>query len=152
MEQAQYTVNEKTTKWKAFLAENKIECFSVEEKQDENETAIFRSQIQIKGQVLPMAILLDKSVYALLQVQLATGVVTDKVFTKIAPYLNELNNKYRISKFLTSPNGDLLLNVCMTFETGTFNPALLNAVTMETAKFLETEYAPIMARVWKSIK
>ena len=85
-------VNAKTLKLKEFLEANKIECFQIEERNDENETAVFRSLMQVKGQTLPFAVLLDKSVYALLQVQLAPAIIKGDVLGKVAAYLNEMNN------------------------------------------------------------
>ena len=103
-------INAKTAKLKEFFAENKIECFQVEERNDENETAVFRSLMQVKGQTLPFAVLVDKSVYALLQVQIAPALVKGEAFAKIAAFLNEMNNNYRVFKFIVTNEGDLLLN------------------------------------------
>ena len=145
-------INAKTAKLKEFFAENKIECFQVEERKDESETAVFRSLMQVKGQTLPFAILLDKSVYALLQVQLAPALVKGEAFTKIAAFLNEMNNNYRVFKFVITNEGDLLLNACIVSKDDAFDPALVNAIIAETVKFLEAEYASIMAKVWEEIK
>lgn len=145
-------VNVKTTKLKDFLEENKIECFQIEERNDENETAVFRSLMQVKGQTLPFAVLIDKSVYTLLQVQLAPAIIKGEVFGKVAAYLNELNNNYRIFKFVTTADGDLLLNACVASKDDNFDPALVNAIIAETVKFLEGEYASIMAKIWKEIE
>ena len=145
-------INAKTLKLKEFLEANKIECFQVEERNDENETAVFRSRIQIKGQVLPFAILVDDSVYTLLQVQLVAGAVKGETFANLAPYLNEMNNNYRVFKFVTTADGDLLLNACVPAQNDGFDPVLLNAIIGETVKFLEAEYATIMAKVWEEIK
>ncbi len=145
-------INAKTTKLKDFFAENKIECFQVEERNDENETAVFRSRMQIKGQVLPFAILLDKSVYGLLQVRLAPEIIKGDVLAKVATYLNEMNNNYRVYKFVVTNEGDLLLNACIVSKDDAFDPALLNAIIAETVKFLEAEYASIMAKIWKEIE
>ena len=145
-------VNIKTTKMKEFLENNKIECFRVEERNDENETAVFRSLMQIKGQTLPFAVLIDKSVYTLFQVQLAPALVKGEAFAKIAPFLNEMNNNYRMFKFAVTNEGDLLLNVCITSQNDSFDPVLTNALIGETVKFLESEYATIMAKVWEEIK
>ena len=145
-------INAKTAKLKDFFAENKIECFQVEERNDESETAVFRSLMQVKGQSLPFAILLDKSVYALLQVQLAPALVKGEAFTKIAAFLNEMNNNYRVFKFVITNEGDLLLNACIVSKDDAFDPALVNAIIAETVKFLEAEYASIMAKVWEEIK
>ena len=145
-------VNVKTTKLKDFFAENKIECFQVEERNDENETAVFRSLMQVKGQTLPFAVLLDKSVYALLQVQLAPAIIKGDVLSKVAAYLNEMNNNYRVFKFVVTNEGDLLLNACVVSKDDNFDPALVNAIIAETVKFLEGEYASIMAKIWKEIE
>ena len=145
-------VNVKTTKLKDFFAENKIECFQVEERNDANETAVFRSLMQVKGQTLPFAILLDKSVYGLLQVRLAPEIIKGDVLAKVATYLNEMNNNYRVYKFVVTNEGDLLLNACIVSKDDAFDPALLNAIIAETVKFLEAEYASIMAKIWKEIE
>ena len=145
-------VNVKTTKLKDFFAENKIECFQVEERNDENETTVFRSLMQVKGQTLPFAVLLDKSVYALLQVQLAPAIIKGDVLSKVAAYLNEMNNNYRVFKFVVTNEGDLLLNACVVSKDDNFDPALVNAIIAETVKFLEGEYASIMAKIWKEIE
>jgi hypothetical protein len=145
-------INAKTTKLKDFFAENKIECFQIEERNDENETAVFRSLMQVKGQTLPFAILLDKSVYTLFQVQLAPALVKGEAFAKIAAFLNEMNNNYRVYKFVVTNEGDLLLNACIVSKDDAFDPALVNAIIGETVKFLEAEYASIMAKVWEEIK
>ena len=145
-------INAKTAKLKEFFAENKIECFQVEERNDENETAVFRSLMQVKGQTLPFAILLDKSVYGLLQVRLAPEIIKGEVLAKVATYLNEMNNNYRVFKFVITNEGDLLLNACIVSKDDAFDPALVNAIIAETVKFLEAEYATIMAKVWEEIK
>ena len=145
-------INAKTAKLKEFFAENKIECFQVEERNDENETAVFHSLMQVKGQTLPFAILLDKSVYGLLQVRLAPEIIKGDVLAKVANYLNEMNNNYRVFKFVITNEGDLLLNACIVSKDDAFDPALVNAIIAETVKFLEAEYASIMAKVWEEIK
>ena len=145
-------INAKTTKLKDFFAENKIECFQVQERNDENETAVFRSLMQVKGQTLPFAVLIDKSVYALLQVQLAPVIIKGDVLSKVAAYLNEMNNNYRVFKFVVTNEGDLLLNACVVSKDDNFDPALVNAIIAETVKFLEGEYASIMAKIWKEIE
>ena len=145
-------INPKTLKLKEFLEENKIECFRIEERNDENETAVFHSLMQVKGQTLPFAILLDKSVYGLLQVRLAPEIIKGEVLAKVATYLNEMNNNYRVFKFVITNEGDLLLNACIVSKDDAFDPALVNAIIAETVKFLEAEYASIMAKVWEEIK
>lgn len=141
-------MNAKTLKMKEFLEANKIECFDLQKTNDEQQTAIFRSRMQIKGQTLPFAILIDTSVYTLLQVQIAAGLVKDEKFAKLAPFLNEMNNNYRLFKFVVLPDGDLVMNSCITAKDGNFDPELINAILGEILKVLESEYPKIMSKVW----
>ncbi len=139
----------KIEKMQEFLTENKIECFEVQTLEDERHTSIFRSRMEVKGQILPMAILMDDSVYVLIQVQIAPQVITGEKLAAMAEIINNMNNNVRLFKFTVSEKGDFMLNACMTAETDTFNPALLNALLTETLHFLEAQYGNIMEVIWK---
>lgn len=139
----------KIEKMQEFLTENKIECFEVQTLEDERHTSIFRSRMEIKGQILPMAILMDDSVYVLIQVQIAPQVITGEKLATMAEVINNMNNNVRLFKFTVSEKGDFMLNACMTAENNTFNPVLLNALLTETLHFLEAQYSNIMEVIWK---
>lgn len=136
---------EKMTK---FLEENKIECFDIQKLEDEHHTAIFRSRMEVKGQLLPMALLMDDSVYMMLQVQIAPQVIDEEKLKAMATGINNMNNNVRPFKFTVSERGDLMLNACITAENNTFNPALVNAIMGEAVKFMEAQYGNIMEAVW----
>ena len=136
---------EKMTK---FLEENKIECFDVQKIEDAQHTTIFRSRMEVKGQLLPMALLMDDSVYVMLQVQIAPQVIDEAKLKDFAAAINNMNNNVRPFKFTVSEKGDLMLNACITAENNTFNPALVNAIMGEAVKFLDAQYANIMEAVW----
>ena len=144
--------NVKAEKLAAFLTENQINCFEKQDFNDEKGTAVFRSRMEVKGQTLPFAVLLDKTIFSLVQVQLAGSVAKGDALEKLVGYVNELNNNYRFFKFSATAAGDLLLNVVLTAKDEDFDPALLNAVIGETLKFLENEYANIMEHVWRESK
>ncbi|MBQ7021703.1 MAG: hypothetical protein IJN33_05300 [Phascolarctobacterium sp.] len=139
----------KIEKMQEFLTENKIECFEVQTLEDERHTSIFRSRMEVKGQILPMAILMDDSVYVLIQVQIAPQVITGEKLATMAEVINNMNNNVRLFKFTVSEKGDFMLNACMTAENNTFNPVLLNALLTETLHFLEAQYSNIMEVIWK---
>ena len=132
-----------------FLKENKIECFEIQALEDERNTTIFRSRMEVKGQILPMAILMDDSVYVLIQVQIAPQVITKEKLAGLAEVINNMNNNVRIFKFTVSEKGDLMLNACMTAENNSFNPVLLNAIMSEALHFLEAQYTNIMEVIWQ---
>lgn len=136
---------EKMTK---FLEENKIECFDIQKLEDEHHTTIFRSRMEVKGQLLPMALLMDDSIYVMLQVQIAPQVIDEEKLKAMATGINNMNNNVRPFKFTVSERGDLMLNACITAENNTFNPALVNAIMGEAVKFMEAQYGNIMEAVW----
>lgn len=140
---------DKVEKMQQFLADNKIECFDVQKLEDERHTTIFRSRMEVKGQLLPMAVLMDDSVYVILQVQIAPQVVDKAKLAELAAAINNMNNNVRPFKFTVSDRGDFMLNACITAENNTFNPVLLNAIMGEALKFLEAQYANIMEVIWK---
>lgn len=140
---------DKVEKMQQFLADNKIECFDVQKLDDERHTTIFRSRMEVKGQLLPMAVLMDDSVYVILQVQIAPQVVDEAKLAELAGAINNMNNNVRPFKFTVSDRGDFMLNACITAENNTFNPVLLNAIMGEALKFLEAQYANIMEVIWK---
>lgn len=140
---------DKVEKMQQFLADNKIECFDVQKLEDERHTTIFRSRMEVKGQLLPMAVLMDDSVYVILQVQIAPQVVDEAKLAELAVAINNMNNNVRPFKFTVSDRGDFMLNSCITAENNTFNPVLLNAIMGEALKFLEAQYANIMEVIWK---
>lgn len=139
----------KIEKMQEFLKENKIECFEVQTLEDARHTSIFRSRMEVKGQVLPMAILMDDSVYVMIQVQIAPQVIDKEKLAAMAEVINNMNNNVRLFKFTVSEKGDFMLNACMTAENNTFNPVLLNALLTEVLHFMEAQYGNIMEVIWK---
>ena len=116
----------KIEKMTQFLADNKIECFDIQKMDDENHTTIFRSRMEVDGQLLPM----------------------EAKLPELAAAINNMNNNVRPFKFTVSERGDFMLNACITAENTTFNPALVNAIMGEAVKFMEAQYGNIMEAVW----
>lgn len=140
---------DKIEKMQQFLTDNKIDCFDVQKIEDERHTTIFRSRMEVKGQILPMAVLMDDSVYIILQVQIAPQVIPEAKLPELAAAINNMNNNVRPFKFTVSEKGDFMLNACITAENNIFNPVLLNAIIGEALKFLEAQYSNIMEAIWK---
>ena len=140
---------DKIEKMQQFLTDNKIDCFDVQKIDDERHTTIFRSRMEVKGQILPMAVLMDDSVYIILQVQIAPRVIPEAKLPELAAAINNMNNNVRPFKFTVSEKGDFMLNARITAENNTFNPVLLNAIIGEALTFLEAQYSNIMEAIWK---
>ena len=70
--------NEKAVRFQEFLMENNINVFSTESMDDDYATVLFRSRIEARGQILPMAILIDTSIFTVIRTQIISGLPEDK--------------------------------------------------------------------------
>ena len=81
-------MNEKAQNFKDYLDEKNITCFRVEEvENDKFNAVVFHSSININGQLLPMGIILDDSIYGVIRVQVAPSVQNKD---KLLAYFDEL--------------------------------------------------------------
>lgn len=133
-------VNAKTEKLREYFVKNKMEMFAAQDVGDENETTVLRTRMEVGKNLLPMAILVDKSAYTLIQVELMPKLVPADKFDKFAKSLNALNNAVRLFKFTLSGQGDLMLNATLTFVDEQFDPAMLHAILVEIMKYLDKDY------------
>lgn len=137
-------MNSKATKFQEFLTTNNITGFSSEEFKDEFNTVMFRSRIVIKGQQLPMAIILDDSIYRMIRVQLVSSVENTE---KVVSYLNKLNAKYKSYKFYLTEQNDLILDSCIMGKDDDESEIII-AVLNNIIKQMQDEYSELMNVVW----
>ena len=139
--------NEKAIKFQEFLIDNDINVFSVNTVDDEYETVIFRSRIETNGQILPMAIIIDTSLFTIIRTQIVTG-IEDNRRDAIKDYLNRLNVKYKIFKYYLQTDGTIVLDICLPFTDEKFDSKLIQLMLNVLVQHLETVYHDIMAKVW----
>lgn len=139
--------NEKAIKFQEFLIDNDINVFSVNTVDDEYETVIFRSRIETNGQILPMAIIIDTSLFTIIRTQIVTG-IEDNRREAIKDYLNGLNVKYKIFKYYLQTDGTIVLDICLPFTDEKFDGKLIQLMLSVLVQHLETVYHDIMAKVW----
>ena len=112
-------MNLKAEKFKAYIAENNITNFKVEESinnnEEENTRVTFHTYVKVFGQKLPAVIVMDESIYVILRVQ----VIPDIEYMKNIPNKND------------DLDGELVMD-------------LLNAITVH----LEKEYPNWMKLLW----
>lgn len=65
----------KAAKFDEFLSSNNINCFSKEEIDNEMHSIVYRAHMEVSSQNLPTMIVLDDSIYTMIQVRVAAGVV-----------------------------------------------------------------------------
>lgn len=130
-----------------YLDSNKVSGFGKQYAGENGEVIIYRSNLQIQEDAIPFMILLDNSVYTLLQFQVASGLVKEDKKEKLAAYFNDLNNQYRMLKFTCDAAGNVLLSVSVPAGTQHFEPALVVAILNEVERLLHEEYDGLMVKL-----
>lgn len=139
---------EKVAAFQKYLEENKIGGFGLQDFQNDVHAQAFRSNLPVEGQNLPFMILLDDSVYTILQVQIATSIATGDKKEKICAYLNDLNEQYRMLKYTVDAAGNVLLTCCIPAGVPHFEPALVIAILNQIQGHLNALYPEIMKQLW----
>ena len=140
--------NTKALDFQEFLVDNNINVFSTESLEDEYQTVMFRSRIEAKGQILPMAILIDTSIFTIIRTQIVTGITADKR-PRLEHYLNELNTQYKIFKYYLRDDGVIYLDICLPYVDETFDSKMIQLMLSILVQHLEASYDDLMAEVWK---
>ena len=95
-------MNKKAEVYKKFLEENKInwgDVFEVPKADEVPEESfmhpvVYRSAIGIQGQNLPTMLVIDDSIYVMLQVRVGAGLVKEANKAAVLAHLNALNENY----------------------------------------------------------
>ena len=127
--------------------DNNINVFSTESLEDEYETVLFRSRIEVRGQMLPMVIIIDKSVFTIIRTQIVTG-IEDAQADKLKTYLNDLNREFKIFKYYLREDGNVYLDICLPFVDESFDSQMVQLMLSILVKHLEAVYGDVMAFVW----
>ena len=96
-------MNNRAEAFKKFLEEKNINSFQVNEfENNEFNTVVFRSNLDIKGQKLPVLVILDDSIYGMIRVFVAAKALNKDNETELRIGINELNKKqlYDIINYL----------------------------------------------------
>lgn len=132
-----------------YLAENKIEGFGIQKFPDDVHSHAFRSNLPVAGTNLAFMILLDDSVYAMIQVQVASNLITEDKKAFVCTELNKLNDQYRMLKYHVDEGGNILLSCSIPSGLEHFDPVLLIAILNQIQGHLNAIYPELMERLWK---
>ncbi len=141
---------EKAAKLQSYIEQEKISGIEMHEAKDAANSHVFRSNLPIRGQDLPFMILIDDSVYTLIQIEVAARIAIVKKKPGVAAYLDELNNEYRMLKYNSDEAGNLLLTCSIPSGTEQFDPSLIIALLNQIQGHLEAIYPDIMKQLWTS--
>ena len=114
---------------------------------DQLHTTVFSSRIEAKGQLMPLAILIDDSLFTIIRVQVASGINVKNV-ERIKNHLNALNAEFKMFKYYLREDGNIYLDICIPFADETFDPVMINTILPILVQQLENVYEDLMAVVW----
>lgn len=141
-------MNIKAEKFTNFLNEKNINVFQIQEAEGDMHPVVYRSAMEVEGQNLPTMLVIDDSIYVMLQVRVGAGLVKEKNKAAVMEHLNSLNENYKVFKYYANANGDIVIESCIPTTDDEFMPELVHAVIDVVLKHLNEEYSKLMKTVW----
>jgi hypothetical protein len=143
-------MNKKAEKFSAMLKDNGIDCFEAVETQDALQTVVFRSAMEVGGQRLPVAVVIDQSVFVIVRTLVATNCISDEAGrARVERRIDELNGQYKVFKYYIQ-DGGLILDLCVPASEAGFEPDLVRALLDLALKHLAETFPALMEIIWGS--
>ena len=143
-------MNLKATKFTNFINERNINVFQMQEIDGDMQPVVYRSAMEVGGQNLPTMLVIDESIYVMLQVRVGAGLVKDSNRAAVMAHMNSLNENYKVFKYYANENGDIVIESCIPTTDEEFMPELVHAVIDVVLKHLNEEYPKLMKTVWSN--
>lgn len=141
-------VNLKADKFEKYLNDRDMKFFERSEAGDETETILFRSNLSIDNQKLPVVVITDNTIYTIIRVQVGTGLVSVDNKERMNEYLNEMNRSYKVFKYVYAEDGTIFLDCCLPSTNESFDPEIVRVVLDVVVDHLNTEFKTLMKKVW----
>lgn len=134
-----------------FLDAKEIKAFVSETiENDPEQTTVFRSRVEVDGQELPLLVLLGRSIFSMIRVQISPKCKTEENELAVLKLANDLNLKYKPFKLYFDGEGSLILDICMITpdekaeEIGDMVYGMFNVMIT----FLNENYRTMMKTIW----
>ena len=133
-------MNLKAQKFTNFINERDINVFQMQELDGDMHPVVYRSAMEVGGQNLPTMLVIDESIYVMLQVRVGAGLVKESNKAAVMEHMNSLNENYKVFKYYANENGDIVIESCIPTTDEEFMPELVHAVIDVVLKHLNAEY------------
>ena len=143
-------MNLKATKFTNFINERNINVFQMQEIDGDMHPVVYRSAMEVGGQNRPTMLVIDDSIYVMLQVRVGAGLVKESNKAAVMEHMNSLNENYKVFKYYANENGDIVIESCIPTTDEEFMPELVHAVIDVVLKHLNEEYPKLMKTVWSN--
>ena len=142
-------MNKKAQIFQEYLQEKNITCFQVQEvPNDELNTVVFRSSIEVEGQQLPTLVITDSSIYTMIRVRVANAALKEGNETELLNAIGKLNSHYKIFKYYFAEDGALILDSYLLEKPEELDGDMVYTVLDIIVKHLLAEYKNIMKAIW----
>ena len=142
-------MNKKAQIFQEYLQEKNITCFQVQEvPNDELNTVVFRSSIEVEGQQLPTLVITDSSIYTMIRVRVANAALKEGNETELLKAIGKLNSHYKIFKYYFAEDGALILDSYLLERPEELDGDMVYTVLDIIVKHLLAEYKNIMKAIW----
>ena len=142
-------MNKKAQIFQEYLQEKNITCFQVQEvPNDELNTVVFRSSIEVEGQQLPTLVITDSSIYTMIRVRIANQALKEGNETALVKAINKINAQYKIFKYYFAEDGALILDSYLLERPEELDGDMVYTVLDIIVKHLLAEYKNIMKLIW----
>ena len=143
-------MNLKAQKFSNFINERNINVFQIQDLEGDMHPVVYRSAMEVGGQNLPTMLVIDDSIYVMLQVRVGAGLVKDSNRAAVMAHMNSLNENYKVFKYYANENGDIVIESCIPTTDEEFMPEVVRAVIDVVLKHLNEEYPKLMKTVWSN--
>ena len=127
---------------------NMPNTFDMQEFDDEAKTVVFKSNVSVKEQTLPLLVFLDNSIFPVVRIFGASKVVNDENRAKVSEFFNSMNKGYKVFKYYEDEMGDVLIDACVPSSDEHFDPKLIHAVIGAMVEHLNDDYPELMDVIW----
>ena len=142
-------MNKKAQVFQEYLQEKNITCFQVQEvPNDDLNTVVFRSSIEVEGQQLPTLVITDSSIYTMIRVRVANAALKEGNETELLKAIGKLNSHYKIFKYYFAEDGALILDSYLLEKPEELDGDMVYTVLDIIVKHLLAEYKNIMKAIW----
>ena len=142
-------MNKKAQIFQEYLQEKNITCFQVQEvPNDELNTVVFRSSIEVEGQQLPTLVITDSSIYTMIRVRVANQALKEGNEVALIKAINKINGQYKIFKYYFAEGGALILDSYLLEKPEELDGDMVYTVLDIIVKHLLAEYKNIMKLIW----
>ena len=147
--QGENFMNTKAESFKNFVRENHPDVFQIEELEgDKQEAVVFRSTVGVQGQQLPLLVVIDSSVFAIIRVQICPQALNETEQPALYKFINEQNFSYKPFKFYLNSAGDLMLETCLLFTGEEVKSDEIYLMFEVIINYLNENYRGIMKLIW----